>query len=85
MATEPTNIRLDAQIKAEAFAIFKQIGMKPAQAVNLFLRQVTLQGGIPFEIKVPNAETIEAMEELANGDGTRYKNTAEMFAAWDDE
>ncbi len=79
MTTEPTNIRLDTEAKQKAWAIFDELGMKPAQAFNLFIRQVSLQGGIPFEIKIPNADTIEAMEELANGGGTRYKNTKEMM------
>ncbi len=79
MATEPTNIRLDAEAKESAYAVFEQIGLKPAQAFNLFLHQVAMQGGIPFEIKVPNAETREAMAELKAGGGKRYKNTEEMF------
>jgi len=79
MATEPTNLRLDPKAKAEAYAVFKQIGLKPAQAVNLFLHQVVLQGGIPFDIKIPNAETREAITELEAGGGKRYKNSQEMF------
>jgi len=79
MITEPTNIRLEAKAKARAWQIFDELGMKPAQAFNLFIRQVNLQGGIPFEIKIPNAETLEAMKELSNGGGTRYKNIKEML------
>ena len=79
MTTEPTSLRLDSEAKAKAYAIFEQLGIKPAQAINLFLRQVALQGGIPFEIKVPNAETLEAMEEIASGGGKSYKNAREMF------
>jgi len=79
MVTEPTNIRLDAEAKEKAWQIFDELGMKPAQAFNLFIRQVSLQGGIPFEIKIPNAETLEAIKELSHGGGTRYKNTKEML------
>ena len=79
MATEPTNLRLDAEIKAEAYEVFNAIGIKPAQAFNLFLRQVALQKGLPFEVKIPNAETIEAMEELENGGGTHHKTAEEMY------
>lgn len=79
MPTEPTNLRLDVDAKAGAYAVFDTLGMKPAQAVNLFFRQVALHGGIPFELKVPNADTAEAMRELESGGGTRYKNTQEMF------
>lgn len=79
MATEPTNLRLDPEAKDRAYAVFNQIGLKPAQAFNLFLHQVALQGGLPFEVKIPNAETIAAMEETERGEGTRYKNVDAMF------
>ncbi len=79
MTTEPTNLRLDVDAKKKAYKIFAQVGLKPAQAFNLFLRQVALRGGIPFDIKIPNAETIEAMEELANGGGERAKTSKEFY------
>lgn len=79
MTTEPTNLRLDAEAKNGAYPVFKKLGLKPAQAINLFLRQVALHDGLPFEVKIPNADTLEAMEELAHGGGKRYKNTQEMF------
>ena len=63
MTTEPTNLRLDVETKKAAYAVFDEVGIKPTQAINLFLRQVVLHGGLPFEIKIPNAETIAAMQE----------------------
>ncbi len=79
MTTEPTNLRLDVEAKKQAYKIFAEVGLKPAQAFNIFLRQVALRGGIPFDIKVPNAETKEAMAELSKGKGKRYKNSKEMY------
>lgn len=79
MSTEPTSLRLDTEAKAKAYAIFEAVGLKPTQAINLFLRQVALRGGLPFDVKVPNAETIEAMQELEAGKGKRYKTSQEMF------
>jgi len=79
MATEPTNLRLDADMKAEAYEIFNRIGIKPAQAFNLFLRQVTLHKGLPFAVKIPNADTIVAIEELENGGGTYHKTAEDMY------
>ncbi len=80
MTTEPTNLRLDVDAKKKAYKIFSKVGLKPAQAFNLFLRQVALRGGIPFDIKVPNAETMEAMAELSKGKGKRYNNSKEMYS-----
>lgn len=79
MTTEPTSLRLDSDAKKQAYAIFEQVGLKPTQAINLFLKQVALRGGIPFDIKVPNADTLAAMAELESGKGTRFKSKDEFF------
>lgn len=79
MATEPTSLRLDSDAKKQAFMIFEQVGLKPTQAINLFLKQVALRGGIPFDIKVPNADTLAAMEELDSGKGKRFKSADDLF------
>lgn len=55
--------RLDANEKQQAFEIFKELGIKPAQAIRLFLRQVIATKSIPFDIHVPNATTQPAMRE----------------------
>ena len=68
MTTEPTNLRLDSNAKHAAYAVFEQVGIKPAQAINLFLHQVALRNALPFEIKIPNANTLEAMQETENSD-----------------
>lgn len=75
--TEPTSYRVDKSIKSDAHAIFAQLGLKPSQAINLFLRQVVLRGGIPFDLKTrqPNADTLAAMKELENsGDLKSYQS-----------
>lgn len=79
MTTEPTSLRLDSDAKKQAYAVFEQVGLKPTQAINLFLKQVALRGGIPFDIKVPNADTLAAMEELESGKGKRSKSKDELF------
>lgn len=79
MTTEPTSLRLDSDAKKQAYAVFEQVGLKPTQAINLFLKQVALRGGIPFDIKVPNADTLVAMEELESGKGKRFKSKDELF------
>lgn len=79
MSTEPTSIRLDADAKKQAYAIFEKVGLKPTQAINLFLRQVALRGGLPFDVKIPNAETIAAMNEVERGDAKRFKDSKDLY------
>lgn len=65
MATVPTQIRIDRDVKEQANALFSGLGLDMSGAVNLFLHQCVLRGGIPFSIEMPyyNRNTIAAMKE----------------------
>ena len=65
MATTPTQIRVDSDIKKEATALFSVLGLDMSSAVNLFLHQCVLRGGLPFSVEVPSysRQTTDAMEE----------------------
>ncbi len=79
MSTEPTSLRLDTETKNAAYEIFDQVGLKPAQAVNLFFRQVVLNDGLPFPINIPNSETKKAMQELEESGGEDFKDSDELY------
>ncbi len=64
---ETTSIKLDKQAKDSAKLIFKALGMTMGDAVNLFLHQVNLQQGIPFDIKLPNATTQQVIDDARHG------------------
>ena len=61
----PTQIRIDSEIKKQAASLFRTLGLDMSTAINMFLRQCVLKGGIPFVIENPKykKETIQAMEE----------------------
>lgn len=65
MATVPTQVRIDEDLKKQAAELFGQLGMDMSSAVNIFLRQCVLRGGLPFKVELPDykPEVIEAMEE----------------------
>ena len=65
MATTNVSIRMDSDLKAQADALFAELGMNLSTAFNIFVRQSLREGGIPFEIRTerPNKETIAAMLE----------------------
>jgi addiction module RelB/DinJ family antitoxin len=63
MRKERANYRLDAEAKRRAYAVFKQMGIKPTDAVNMFIHHVAIYGELPFKPSVPNAETLAALEE----------------------
>ena len=65
MATVPTQIRIDENLKKQATELFSQLGMDMSGAMNIFLKQCVMRGGLPFEVAVPQykPEVLEAMEE----------------------
>lgn len=65
MSTVPTQIRIDRNIKEQAGALFSGLGLDMSGAVNIFLHQCVLHGGIPFPIEMPRYKqnTLAAMEE----------------------
>lgn len=65
MATVPTQVRIDEGLKKQATDLFAQLGMDMSSAMNIFLKQCVMRGGLPFEVVVPQykSEVLEAMEE----------------------
>ena len=57
--------RIDEELKRQAVELFEQLGMDMSGAVNMFLRQCVMRGGLPFAVEVPRykPEVLEAMEE----------------------
>lgn len=45
--------RVEPEIKEQAEQVLDQLGIPMSNAVSMFLRQVVLQRGIPFEMKLP--------------------------------
>ena len=62
MTTKVLHIRLDENIKNEASDTLAAMGLTISEAVRVFLTQVVAQKQIPFVIKSPNAETLDAMQ-----------------------
>lgn len=64
--TSSMYIRIDPQVKADVEAVYAQYGMSITDAINVFLYTSRNVGGLPFDLRpsVPNAETLEAIEEV---------------------
>ena len=65
MSKVSTNISIDSETKAKAQEMLADLGMDLSTAVNIFLKQMLYEGGIPFAItrNVPNRATLDAMKE----------------------
>ena len=83
MSKTQTTIRVDAQSYNQAKEILSQIGLNYSQAISVFNNMIVLNKGLPFELKLPNNDTIQALEELQNKNGETFNNVDELFADLD--
>ena len=71
-------VRVEPNIKEQAEVVLEKLGIPMSNAVSIFLRQVVMQNGLPFEVKIPNTkplslsnlskeELIKAHNDFENG------------------
>ena len=85
--TVPTQVRIDADVKKQASKIFAQLGIDMSTAVNIFLRQCIMKGGLPFIVEIPqfNGKTIKAIGEadqiMKDPNAKKYNSMKELKTA----
>ena len=76
--------RVEPELKRQAENLFSQLGLSATEAITLFYRQTTLQQGLPFAVRLPNAETVEALRQARDGDDlNEYTSLEELKAKFD--
>lgn len=82
MATRKTataRALMDPVIKNEAETILKELGLSVSASFELFYRQVIAHRGLPFDVNIPNEETIRAIQRSRAGEGERFDSTDALF------
>lgn len=69
--------RMEPELKQETERILEQLGLNTTEAIRIFFKQVNLQRGLPFEIKIPNETTDKAISEAKEGENMKSFDTAE--------
>lgn len=93
--SETLHIRVNENVKATAEETLSLLGISISEAVNMFLCQVNLAGGLPFEVKLPAPERVivrnktdlynklrEAEDDINNG---KTYGSEEVFGRLRDE
>lgn len=81
-STTMVHVRIDEKIKVQATKALSAMGLSISDAVRVLLMRVAAEKRLPFEVKVPNAETRAAMaeaEELLRGRRARFRTADELF------
>jgi DNA-damage-inducible protein J len=63
MKTSVINARITPELKKDVEQILGQLGITTTQAITMYFEQIKQRRGIPFELKLPNDETLAAMED----------------------
>jgi DNA-damage-inducible protein J len=74
--------RVEPRLKKSAQSVLERVGLSTTDAITIFLRQVVLHRGLPFDVRLPNKETRQAIAELETGGGKKFAgDNAALFAA----
>jgi len=55
--------RVEPELKEDVIDILQALGLSLTEAITLFFKMIKLNRGLPFEVKIPNEETLAAMED----------------------
>ncbi len=77
--TAMTHARLTPEVKRQAEFILKELGISISVAQEMFYRQIIANRGIPFDLRLPTHQTVQAMEEAREGKGKKYATARELF------
>jgi DNA-damage-inducible protein J len=79
--TSTIQTRIEPGVKLEAEKILKTLGITTSEAINIFLRRIIMEKGLPFPVKITNPETIKVLEDIIEGKNLskEYDGIDEMF------
>jgi DNA-damage-inducible protein J len=79
LANDSVRARIDTQTKTAASAALAAMGLSVSDAIRLMMRRIAEEKRLPFDVRVPNAESVAAMTELDAGKGKRFATVDALF------
>lgn len=84
MKTAVVHARLEPQTKRKAEGVLSKLGISPTEAIRIFYRQISLRGGLPFAIEIPNERTAATLQKSRKGEGIKeFDSLDDMFETWE--
>jgi DNA-damage-inducible protein J len=77
--TSMVHVRVDERVKERATATLAKMGISVSDAVRMMLIRVAEEKALPFEVRVPNATTVKAMQSVDRKKGKRFRSTEALF------
>ena len=79
-ATAMIHVRIDQKLKSQASKTFGAMGLSLSEAVRVFLTRAANDQAFPFQLRVPNTETIAAMKAGDRGEVEKFGSVEELMA-----
>jgi DNA-damage-inducible protein J len=84
MKTAIIHARIEPQTKQKAEGVLRQLGLTPTEAIRIFYRQISLRGGLPFPVAIPNELTSSTLEKSRRGEDIQEFDSIEaLFKNWE--
>jgi DNA-damage-inducible protein J len=84
MKTAIIHARIEPSTKRSAEGVLQRLGLSPTEAIRMFYRQITLRGGLPFAVAIPNEQTAATLEKSRRGEEIEeFADVDQLFKSWD--
>ncbi len=84
MKTSFVHARIEPQTKRKAEKVLHKLGITPTEAIRIFYNQISLRGGLPFAVEIPNERTVETLQKSRRGESLQeFDSLDEMFESWE--
>lgn len=85
MKTAVVHARIEPQTKSKAEGVLHKLGLTPTEAIRIFYRQITLRGGLPFNVAIPNELTAKTLAKSREGrEIQEFSSLDDMFESWNE-
>jgi DNA-damage-inducible protein J len=84
-AIDVVRARIETGLKKEATAVLAAMGLSVSDAIRLMLVRVVSDKALPFDVRIPNAETQSAMRDIQDGKVTRFDSVEALMADLNDD
>jgi len=72
LKTTTIRARITPTVKSQAEKILSSLGMTASDAIQLLFHQIQLRRGLPFEVALPNAQTVKVLRDSRKGKGVKH-------------
>ena len=83
-AIDVVRARIDPKLKKEATVVLAELGLSASDAIRLLFIRLAADKALPFEVRIPNAETQAAMLEVRAGKAEQFESVDTLLADLND-